>query len=66
MTDTAADITVVIPVRNGARFVADAVRCALEQSVSRVQVLVSDNQSSDDTPRILERLAGDPRVRAVS
>jgi glycosyltransferase involved in cell wall biosynthesis len=28
-------------------------------------VLVSDNQSSDDTPRILERLALDPRVQIV-
>ena len=55
----------LIPVRNGARFVAEAVRSALEQSVQRLHVLVSDNQSTDDTPQILERLAGDPRVSVV-
>ena len=65
MANEAAEITVLIPVRNGARFVADAVRSALEQDVERLQVLVSDNQSSDDTPRILERLAADPRVTVV-
>jgi glycosyltransferase involved in cell wall biosynthesis len=64
MTHIAADITVLIPVRNGARFVAQAVGSALEQRVAP-QVLVSDNQSSDDTPRILERLALDPRVQIV-
>jgi glycosyltransferase involved in cell wall biosynthesis len=65
MANEAAEITVLIPVRNGARFVADAVRSALEQDVARLQVMVSDNQSSDDTPRILERLAADPRVILV-
>jgi glycosyltransferase involved in cell wall biosynthesis len=65
MSDASAQITVLIPVRNGAPFVADAVRSALEQTVPRLQVLVSDNQSSDETPQILERLAGDPRVRVV-
>lgn len=65
MTHGTADITVLIPVRNGARFVAQAVHSALEQTVPGLRVLVSDNQSSDDTPRILERLAADPRVSVV-
>ena len=65
MSDASAQITVLIPVRNGAPFVAEAVRSALEQAVPRLQVLVSDNQSSDETPQILERLAADPRVKVV-
>lgn len=64
MNKNAADITVLIPVRNGADFVAEAVGSALEQTVA-LQVLVSDNQSTDETPEILERLAVDPRVKIV-
>jgi glycosyltransferase involved in cell wall biosynthesis len=59
------DITVLIPVRNGERFVAQAVQSVLEQSVGGVRVLASDNQSSDGTAQILERLAGDARVTLV-
>ena len=66
MTNTAADITVLVPVRNGARFVKEAVGSVLEQSVARLRVLVSDNQSTDGTAVILEGLAaGDPRVSIV-
>lgn len=58
-------ITVLIPVRNGARFVEDAVRSAAQQTFRSVRILVSDNQSTDATPRILERLAADPRIAVV-
>lgn len=55
----------LIPVRNGERFVEEAVSSALRQTFRAVRVLVSDNQSTDGTARILERLAADPRVSLV-
>jgi glycosyltransferase involved in cell wall biosynthesis len=58
-------ITVLIPVRNGADFVEEAVRSVLEQSVVDLRVVVSDNQSTDRTPEVLQRLASDPRVSIV-
>jgi glycosyltransferase involved in cell wall biosynthesis len=65
MKQVPPQITVLIPVRNGADFVEEAVRSVLEQSVDDLRVVVSDNQSTDRTPEILQRLAADPRVAIV-
>src|SRR5882724_3521876 len=65
MTTGSADITVLIPVRNGANFVEEAVASLLEQDIDSVRVLLSDNQSTDATPAILERLSREPRVTAI-
>jgi glycosyltransferase involved in cell wall biosynthesis len=65
MADISSDVTVLIPVRNGARFVEEAIASVLEQDLEDVRVLVSDNQSTDATPAILERRSGDPRLTLV-
>lgn len=49
-------VTVVIPVFNGARFIADTVKSAAAQTHDRVEILAIDDGSTDDTPMILERL----------
>jgi glycosyltransferase involved in cell wall biosynthesis len=59
-----ADITVLVPVRNGERFVAQAVDSVLEQN-ARAQVLASDNRSTDGTAGVLEQYASDARVMVV-
>ncbi|BDS06760.1 hypothetical protein NT6N_18000 [Oceaniferula spumae] len=58
-------ITICIPVYNGARFLFDAVRSALAQEYSPLEVLVVDNQSNDGT---LGTLAGveDPRLNVIA
>jgi glycosyltransferase involved in cell wall biosynthesis len=48
-------ITVIIPVFNGALFVADAIASVLDQHDSRCAVVVVDDGSTDDTPQILTR-----------
>ncbi|RUT34595.1 glycosyltransferase [Arsenicitalea aurantiaca] len=57
----AAPISVVMPVRNGARHIAEAVRSALAQGSYLGELIVVDDGSTDETPAILEGLA-DPRL----
>lgn len=52
---TEPKISVVIPVYNQARFVAEAVRSALAQQPPATEVIVVDDGSTDETPAILER-----------
>lgn len=70
MTSTAADAPVLsigIPVRNGGRFLAEALeRVRTMRFDGTVEVLVSDNASSDSTPEIIKAAAQrDPRLRGI-
>jgi glycosyltransferase involved in cell wall biosynthesis len=59
-------ITIGIPVWNGERFLEEAVRSALAQTHSDLEVLISDNGSTDRTPELCARLAAqDARVRVL-
>lgn len=57
-------VSVGVPVRNGASTLARALASVLTQSFKRIEVIVSDNCSTDDTPHIIAAASGDPRVRA--
>ncbi|MCB0025934.1 MAG: glycosyltransferase family 2 protein, partial [Caldilinea sp.] len=46
------DVSVVIAVRNGERFLAEALRSVARQTVPPCEVLVIDGHSTDDTARI--------------
>jgi glycosyltransferase involved in cell wall biosynthesis len=57
-------VTVGLPVFNGERFLADAIRSILSQSFADFELLISDNGSTDMTEQISrEFAAADPRVR---
>jgi hypothetical protein len=56
--------SVVIPTYNRSDLVAFAVESVLRQSFTELEVLVSDNGSTDDTAEVVGRIA-DPRVRYV-
>jgi glycosyltransferase involved in cell wall biosynthesis len=56
--------SVVIPTYNRSDLVTYAVRSVLNQSLADLEVVVSDNGSTDDTAATIGRLA-DPRVRYV-
>lgn len=60
-----AQFTVAIPVYNGARFLAQALESIAAQDLDGVEVLVSDNASSDATPAILEEWASRLPLRVV-
>ena len=59
-------LSVALPVYNGANFLAEALDSVLAQRFEDFELVVSDNCSTDDTPRILEEYARrDARVRVV-
>lgn len=59
-------VSVCIPVHNDAGVVGDALRSAMRQAYSPLEIVVVDNCSTDDTMRIVtEESAGDSRVRII-
>lgn len=50
-------VSVIIPVYNGERFVEEAVRSAVNQTYSKIEVIVVDDCSEDSTRRLVEKLA---------
>ncbi|WP_299822192.1 glycosyltransferase family 2 protein [uncultured Jannaschia sp.] len=57
-------VTIAIPVLNGENFIEQAVSSVLEQSFRALEVVISDNGSTDGTERICRRFAcGDKRVK---
>jgi len=57
-------LTIGLPVYNGARYLATSVDSILSQSFRDLELIISDNASSDDTEAIGRSLVGrDPRVR---
>lgn len=59
-------VDVVIPARNAAPTIGAAIRSVLDQSAPDLRVIVVDDGSSDDTPRIVAALAAtDARVTLI-
>lgn len=59
-------ISVCIPTYNGAAFLADTLATVAAQTFRDFEVLIADDQSSDETLAIAERFAAtDPRVRVI-
>ena len=59
-------MSVIVPARNEARGVAAAVRSHLDQTYQDIEVIVIDDESTDDTAHVATRAAvGDPRFRCV-
>ncbi len=58
-------VTIAIPTYNRAdRFLGNALRCALAQTYDRLEILVSDNCSTDNTAQLMRGFT-DPRIRYV-
>jgi glycosyltransferase involved in cell wall biosynthesis len=58
-------LSIVIPTVNRAALVGRAIESALAQTYPDVEIIVSNNGSTDDTRQVLERYAGAPRLRIV-
>lgn len=56
-------MSVVIPAYNYGRYLRRCVQSVLDQGIDDVEVLVLDNASTDETPRVMAEFAADPRVR---
>jgi len=56
--------SIVMPTRNRGQLLQYALQSALDQPTADLEIVVSDNDSHDDTPAVARRF-GDPRVRYV-
>jgi glycosyltransferase involved in cell wall biosynthesis len=66
ITDRPPRLTVGMPIRNGAASLEAAVRSVLGQTFRDLEVVISDNASTDATPEICARLAAeDARIRYI-
>jgi len=60
-------VSICIPAYNQGKYLGEALASALEQSFADTEIVVSDNQSTDDTARVAMAFAKqDPRVRYVT
>ena len=60
-------ISVVLPVYNGERTVEASVTSVLDQTYKNIELIVTDDASSDNTAEILRRLAGqDSRIKIIT
>lgn len=57
-------VSVVLPVYNCPEYVGEAIESILGQTHSDFELILIDDGSTDDTPRVLERYA-DPRIRLL-
>ena len=62
--DTDSLVSVVIPTRNRARLLSRAIQSVLTQSHSRLELIIVDDNSSDDTPQAVQSLR-DERVQYI-
>jgi len=55
--DDAPTVSIIVPARNEERQIEACVRSVLTQKYPRFEVIIVDDRSHDDTPRIVERIA---------
>ncbi len=58
-------ISIVLPVRNGALYLEETLKSLLAQTYTHFELLVLENDSSDETPAILKRVS-DGRIKVFS
>ncbi|XLY86635.1 glycosyltransferase [Ectopseudomonas mendocina] len=58
-------MSVVIPTYNYGRYLAECIQSVLDQGVDDIEILVLDNASTDDTPKVMEAFAAYPNVRYI-
>ncbi|MRX45500.1 glycosyltransferase family 2 protein [Agromyces kandeliae] len=55
-------VTVVIPLHDRGRYIAETLESVLRQEFDRFEVVVVDDASTDDGPDVVRRFLADPRV----
>jgi glycosyltransferase involved in cell wall biosynthesis len=58
-------VSIVLPTYNGSRYLAGSLQSCLEQTYTDFELIIVDDCSTDDTPKIIADFAArDPRIRA--
>lgn len=58
-------VSICIPCYNQGQFLAEALQSALAQDYPNIEIVVSNNASTDATQEVIDRFSDDPRVKAV-
>ena len=59
-------VTIGVPVYNGAKMIGECLDCLTNQTLRDIEIIVSDNASTDDTARIVQDYAArDSRIRHI-
>jgi len=58
-------IAAIIPLYNGAPYIRQAIESVLHQSLAPTEIIVVNDGSTDDGPRIVETLAGEHPIRLL-
>jgi glycosyltransferase involved in cell wall biosynthesis len=56
-------VSVAIPAYNQAHFIGQAIESVQAQDYPNLEIIVSDNHSTDDTQRVMKAYLSDPRVK---
>ena len=57
--------SVLLPTRDGGRYLSNAIHAILDDPYEDMELVVSDNANTDETPQILASFSGDPRLNAT-
>lgn len=57
--------SVLLPTRNGGAFLENCIRSILDQGYEDMELVISDNANTDNTPQIIRQFAGDSRVKVL-
>ena len=57
--------SVLLPTRNGGKFLANCISSIFEESYYDMELVVSDNANTDETEQVLESFANDSRLKVV-
>lgn len=60
-----AEVTVVIPTYNRAKFIKRGIKSVLKQTISNWKLLIVDDGSKDNTRKVVKPYLTDPRIRYV-
>lgn len=56
-------VSIVIPTYNNAQYLADAVKSAMNQDYTNLEIIIINDDSSDSTSTLVESFITDPRIR---
>jgi glycosyltransferase involved in cell wall biosynthesis len=63
---TSPAVSIILPTYNGSRYLAAAIQSCLDQTFADLELIVVDDCSTDESPKIIAEFAKkDPRVRVV-
>jgi len=63
--ESPVDVTIVVPLYNGGRFIGETLRSVLQQTFSRFEVIVVDDGSNDEGPDVVQAHRSDARVQLM-